>query len=559
MGRVAASYLRGVWGRTALLAALTVACGEDPAPPPAPPPPPEPALDEAFALDLEALREGTNALGAAAQSAEGTPDGVARARRAAALARVLSVRDPDGPWLERGRAWLLEASRRKTLAGACDAALELAALEARDAVDPGAAYLVAYRITRRFEEEACVAEARRMMQVLEAWRPSAGQLARIDADPDEGDPTAGLDGTAPPAPNGAPDLAAWAAERAETGARSSLTSLTVYGHGDGDAARSVRAVLRFDRVVAFEHGEAAAEGAMPRRTWFELSGVAFGEGVADALAVDAGGLRRIRSVERDGGARVTFDLDPEARFHAFVLPDPFRIVLDVEEGGPRAEGPVRRIVLDPGHGGDDFGARSFGMRESDLTLDLARRVRTLLARRLPDAQVVLTRENDTFISLEQRAAIANSIGADLFLSIHLNAADDEVERGGVTTFVLDTSDDRQALRLAARENGTTVDEVDSLARLLAQLHRSDQVAASRDVAGQVHRATLEAGRRHLPSLHDRGVKSALFYVLVGARMPAVLLEASFLSRRQEADLLRETPYRQSLAEGIAEGIVRWAE
>ena len=113
-------------------------------------------------------------------------------------------------------------------------------------------------------------------------------------------------------------------------------------------------------------------------------------------------------------------------------------------------------------------------------------------------------------------AIANSIGADLFLSIHLNAADDEVERGGVTTFVLDTSDDRQALRLAARENGTTVDEVDSLARLLAQLHRSDQVAASRDVAEQVHRATLEAGRRHLPSLHDRGVKSALFYVLVGA-------------------------------------------
>jgi len=550
---------------TLLLAGGGVACGEEsPAPPPAPAPPPEPTLERAWALDLGALRDGTVALGESAMRAEGSPEGVARARRAAGLARVLSIRDPEGPWIERGRAWLVEASRRKTLPGACEAALELAALEARDAADPEAAYLVAYRTAARFgdrrQDAACVAEAARVMAVLEGWRPSAAQLARIDADPDDGDPTAGLDGEDPPEPaSPAPDLAAWAAARAEAGAPATLRSLSVYGHGDGDAARSVRAVLRFDRVAAFEHGEAAAEGAIPRRTWFELAGVRFGEGVADALEVDAAGLRRVRATERPGGgARVTFDLEPEARFHAFVLPDPFRVVLDVEEGGPRAEGPVRTIVLDPGHGGDDFGARAFGLRESDLTLDLARRVRTLLARQLPEARVVLTRENDTFISLEQRAAIANSIGADLFLSIHLNAADDEVQRGGVTTFVLDTSDDRQALRLAARENGTSVDEVDSLAQLLAQLHRADQVSASRDLAEQVHRATLSAGRRHLPSLHDRGVKSALFYVLVGARMPAVLLEASFLSREQEADLLRTVGYRQSLAEGIAEGIARWA-
>src|SRR5690606_9340668 len=124
---------------------------------------------------------------------------------------------------------------------------------------------------------------------------------------------------------------------------------------------------------------------------------------------------------------------------------------------------------------DDFGARAFGLRESDLTLDLAKRVRTLLASRLPDVRVVLTREDDALVSLEHRTALANAMDADLFLSIHLNAADEPVDRGGVTTFVLDTSNDRQAIRLAARENGTRAAQVDDLSRILASLHREEQL------------------------------------------------------------------------------------
>jgi len=313
----------------------------------------------------------------------------------------------------------------------------------------------------------------------------------------------------------------------------------------------------FDRVAAYEHGKAPADGARPRRTWLQLASVTPGPGVASELPVDAGGLPRIGVRAEGGGTRVTFELDADARFRAYVLPEPFRIVLDVELGGEHAEGPVDVIVLDPGHGGDDFGARAFGLRESDLTLDLAQRVRALLARRIPDVRVLLTRRDDTFVELEHRSAMANAVAADLFLSIHLNAADEPVDHGGVTTFVLDTTDDRQAARLAARENGTTVGEVGSLARLLASLHRADQVGASRSFADQLHTATLTAGRRYLPHLHDRHVRSALFHVLVGARMPAVLLEASFLSRQEEAEALRTTEYRQALAEGIVEGIVRW--
>lgn len=539
---------------------LTACSGE---PPPEPPPAPEPAappsVEEAWGTDLRALGGHANDLAAEAADRAGTAEGVASGRRAAELARVLALRDPDGAdWIARARAWLTEASRRKSLEGACDAAIELARLEARDAGDRAAAYLVAFRTALRFDDEACVREAERMMAVLERARPSAEALAAIEADPDAGDPSAGL---APARPAGDEPTAAaarWATERARQEGTATLEALTVYGDGGEGAPRSVRVVMRFDRVVAFEHGEADAQGDVPRRTWLELASVRPGEGVESALEVGGGGLARIRTHAHPSGLRVTFDLDRGARFRAFVLPEPFRVVLDVErDAGGHAEGPLRLIVLDPGHGGDDFGARAFGLRESDLTLDLAQRVRTLLARRLPDVRVVLTRESDDLVSLEQRAAMANAIAADLFLSIHLNAADEPVDHGGVTTFVLDTGNDRQALRLAARENGTSVAEVSELSRILASLHREDQVTASRAFAAQVHRATLLGGRRVLPRLYDRGVREAMFYVLVGARMPAVLLEASFLSREQEANALRTVEYRQALAEGIAEGIVRW--
>ena len=329
--------------------------------------------------------------------------------------------------------------------------------------------------------------------------------------------------------------------------------------GDAGEPASVRVVLRFDRVVAFEHGEAPARGGLPRRTWLELPAARPGDGVASVLPVDAGGLLRVRAGTHPGGMRVTFDIEDRARFRVFVLPEPFRIVMDVmRDDGRHAEGPVRTIVLDPGHGGDDYGARAAGMQEADLTLDLARRVRAALLERLPGTRVVMTRDRDVFVSLEQRAAMANAVNADLFLSIHLNAADEPVARGGVTTFVLDTSGDRQALRLAARENGTPVSEVGDLSRILASLHREDQVRASQAFAEILHRSTLRAGRTVLPRLHDRGVRSALFYVLVGARMPAVLLEASFLTRPDEAEALHTERYRQALAGGIADGIVRWA-
>jgi N-acetylmuramoyl-L-alanine amidase len=260
------------------------------------------------------------------------------------------------------------------------------------------------------------------------------------------------------------------------------------------------------------------------------------------------------------------DLESGAEARVFFLPEPFRIGIDVAQRAaarplvaPNGARDVELIVLDPGHGGHDYGARAFGLRESDLVLDIALRTRDVLRALLPAVRVVLTRERDAFVSLEQRAAMANAVEADAFVSIHLNAADGPVEHGGVTTFVLDLSSDRQALRLAARENGTSIAEVGDLQRILAGLLRGEQVSASRALAERVHRGVLATGRAILPHLHDRGVRSALFYVLVGATMPAILVEASFLTRQEEANALRREEYRQALAEGIAEGIARWIE
>jgi N-acetylmuramoyl-L-alanine amidase len=219
---------------------------------------------------------------------------------------------------------------------------------------------------------------------------------------------------------------------------------------------------------------------------------------------------------------------------------------------------VRVILLDPGHGGDEHGARIEGVRESKLALDITRRAAMLLTRALPTTRILMTRQDDVDITLDQRAEMARSVDADLFVSVHLNASNEPVLTGGVTTFVLDTEGDEAAVRLAARENGTEAVNVTGMQRLLAGLHREQQGEASRVLAEMVHTSLLGSARQILPTLPDRGVKSALFYVLVGAEMPAILVEASFMSRPEELTALRTVRYRQALAEGIADGVVRYA-
>jgi len=516
---------------------------------------------------------------AEARRGEGTTEGVAAARRAADFAiRIGHAGNAEvaGEAYARAAGYLHEAARRRAIEGACDASLGLARLNARERGQLSDAYTEAYRITHRYRHQAdpgdeanaaCVGEAERMLAILAAHRPSASVLASIDADPDADDPSLGLGANAE-GPVATLSIEDWARAQITSESTATLQGFAVYGER---GARAVRVVVPLSSVVPLESSELPAdallgETGLPRRFAVLLPGTSVDASVAASTMVGAGGVTRVRVVQDGTDARLTLDLSDAAVATMFVLPDPFRIVIDVREGvepqrpiDPSRAHALSLLVLDPGHGGNDYGARAFGLTEAAITLDLAMRVRAILRTRLPATRVVLTRESDTFVSLEQRAAMANAISASAFVSIHLNAAWEPVDHGGITTFVLDTTNDRQAIRLAARENGTSTAEVGDLSRILAGLHRDEQSTASTALAEHIHAGTLGGGRRVLPHLHDRGVRSAMFYVLVGAVMPAVLVEASFMTREDEAEALRTERYRDAIAQGIAGGIVDYAE
>jgi N-acetylmuramoyl-L-alanine amidase len=229
----------------------------------------------------------------------------------------------------------------------------------------------------------------------------------------------------------------------------------------------------------------------------------------------------------------------------------------VDEDSGDAPGPIRRIVVDAGHGGHDPGAIGpRRVREKDVTLAMARR----LAKKLRKAgfEVVLTRSEDRFLALEERTAVANTARGDLFVSIHANAHPRR-NRAGIETYFLNTADDRYAARLAARENGLDLGDGElEVARILTDLDAKASASASRRLAGLVQREVTAGVRARVGEVRDLGVKGALFYVLLGARMPAVLVETAFISNRDEERRLASGRYQDEVAAGIARAVTQFA-
>ena len=340
------------------------------------------------------------------------------------------------------------------------------------------------------------------------------------------------------------------------GDKARLVRIDVYGAGAIDAA-GTRVVLLFEGAPLFHQQQLPAHGILPARVAIELEDVEWGDSVPVSQAIDRGGLQRVRLATPN--PRVVMDLQRGASGRVFYLTDPYRIVVDVSAASRPHQRRRPLVVLDPGHGGREPGAANdrHGLVESQVALDLAELTASRLRAIMPRTRVMLTRSTDVDLSLEERCALANAMEADAFVSIHLNASSEPVRKGGVTTFVLDTTNNRQALRLAARENGTRVAEVTGIQNLLAKHHRRTQAEGSLTLAGKIQRHTLKRGRSVLPKLSDRGVRRAMFYVLVGARMPSVLVEASFLTYEPEARALTRSNYRRALADGIASGIASY--
>jgi N-acetylmuramoyl-L-alanine amidase len=216
---------------------------------------------------------------------------------------------------------------------------------------------------------------------------------------------------------------------------------------------------------------------------------------------------------------------------------------------------VARIVIDPGHGGYDPGAMNDGLSEADLVLDLALRLEKLLLKQ-PGVEVVMTRRSNVFVPLEERTALANREGADLFLSIHANASEDDRVRG-IETYFLNFAPNPAAEAIAARENAASARTMRQLPDIVKAIALNNKIDESRDFAALVQASMLDRLKRANKSVKDLGVKQAPFMVLIGATMPSILAEISFLTNSQEAALLRGGAYRQQIAEALFNGVMRY--
>jgi N-acetylmuramoyl-L-alanine amidase len=220
---------------------------------------------------------------------------------------------------------------------------------------------------------------------------------------------------------------------------------------------------------------------------------------------------------------------------------------------------IGRIVIDPGHGGHDTGTIGpTGLMEKDLCLDVAVRLGKIIQQRLPGADVVFTRSDDTFIPLEERTRIANEAKADLFISIHANSSHDHAARG-IETYYLNLKGSPDAMEVAARENATAQQSVHDLEDLVKKIARSEKIDESREFAADIQESLAKRIQKMNRTVKDRGVRKAPFVVLIGADMPSILTEISFLSNPADEQLLKKPEHRQRVAEGLYQGVASYLQ
>jgi N-acetylmuramoyl-L-alanine amidase len=400
---------------------------------------------------------------------------------------------------------------------------------------------------------------------------------------------------------------------AEPPASAPAAAVSETGRGDPTGLASLRGIERtllpelvrvtFDLAREVEYHDERLDG--PPRVYFDLLETVAVPDLADAvLTYPDDVVRQIRVGPRPGEAtRVVLDLAGADRYSVFTLYNPFRLVVDVyraedvapgasasaaapavpPSGTPAAASPaappvappgppaantsgsfsmsrqlglgVSRIVIDPGHGGRDPGALGKTISEAALVLDVALRLERLLLGN-PAFEVVLTRRSDVFVDLEERTAIANRARADLFLSIHANASRN-VRARGVETYVLNFASNPTDAEVAARENAASARSMHQLGDMVRAITLNNKLNESLEFAAIVQDALVRRLRGSDSAVRDLGVKQAPFVVLIGAGMPSVLAEISFLSNPKDAQLLATASHRQAIAESLHGAIVSY--
>ncbi len=323
-----------------------------------------------------------------------------------------------------------------------------------------------------------------------------------------------------------------------------------------NGANTTKVVIEFESLPEYKSNMLHN----PERLYFDLKGVLIDEPL-NVLNIKSSHLKKIRlGYYRKNILRIVFDLKGRTEYKVFTLKSPPRLVIEFGKDRNPFYRERKVVVIDAGHGGHDPGAIGpGGLKEKDVTLDIAKRLKRVLEERY-NLIVYLTRNTDRFLELKERTRIANKKGADLFISIHANASPRRQTRG-IETYLLNWTNDEEALRVAARENAISVEKMKKqqteLGMILASLHRESKRDESLKLAHYIQNSLVSSLSRKYRAIQNLGVKQALFYVLVDAEMPSVLVEVGFISNPREERLLKSRSFRQKTAEALAHGIFRY--
>lgn len=359
--------------------------------------------------------------------------------------------------------------------------------------------------------------------------------------------------------------------------------LSVLRRIDADSSPgSAKIVMELSKGVSYEIRllKEDAGKKTPARIYVDLFGARLHAEATKPVLIQDGLVRQVRTGQfSQDVVRVVLEMNAPGDHKAYVLQPPYRLVVEVQApvGGANHAGVrrkeervfqdrseksggerLRKIVLDPGHGGKDPGAIGpGGVMEKDVVLALAKK----LARKLRSemgVEVTLTRRDDSFIPLEDRTAMANAENADLFLSLHVNASPNPHARG-LETYYLDNTDDEAAIRLAARENATSRRNISDLQFILSDLIQSSKLEDSVSLAHHIQGAVVSHMGQRYGGIVDLGVKKALFYVLVGARMPSVLAEIFFITNKVEGRNLTKPAYQDAVVKALYQGVKKYRD
>ncbi len=453
-------------------------------------------------------------------------------------------RDPRGPWAAASRYRIAEL------------------------------YLGLYKYSRRSSDrKAAIRHLRSIITGFPKSRYHAMALEKLgDLDPG----AVPSSPAPPPTPITAPKPAAVGGE-----GNSEVTKLRFWSNPS-----YTRVVIDVDEQTTFNHKLLNKDPAhdKPQRIYVDLDDSRLAKNIQKTTMVDDNLLADIRMGQytRDT-VRVVVDIKTFEYHTVFSLRNPFRVVIDVwgksikKEPPPEAVSPainedlppsaltrqlqlgVSRIIIDPGHGGKDHGAPGYykGVREKDITLAIGKKLAEKIRNTLK-CEVVMTRTRDSFLSLEERTAMANTRNGDLFISIHTNAHKNR-KAYGIETYFLNLATDDEAILVAARENATSAKNISDLESILNDLMQNAKINESSRLATHIQDSLYVGLKKKYKKIKSKGVKQAPFYVLLGAQMPAVLIETSFISNKRECKRLTNPKYQDRLCEGILKGIRKYID